>query len=144
MHGCLQRLNTMQISLWHQTRNRPMPLTSSVVWQMMARFCNFYNVKKVETWFKKGQCVSNRCKDLFKQKKYFAVVSTLSYTRFNWHCWNIHLSPFFKDPCNKIAQNTGTWQSSTQGTINTSPVAIQTNKTQITGKETPKTAILVQ
>ena len=26
LHACLQRLNTMQISLWHQTRNRPMPL----------------------------------------------------------------------------------------------------------------------
>ena len=49
LHACLQRLNTMQISLWHQTRNRPMPLTSLVMWQMMARFCNFYNVKKVKT-----------------------------------------------------------------------------------------------
>ena len=46
LNACLQRLNTMQISLWHQTRNRPMPLTSLVVWQMMARFRNFYNVKK--------------------------------------------------------------------------------------------------
>ena len=45
LHACLQRLNTMQISLWHQTRNRP----GSVVWQMMARFRNFYNVKKVTT-----------------------------------------------------------------------------------------------
>ena len=49
LHACLQRLNTMQISLWHQTRNRPTPLTRSVMWQMMARFCNFYNVKKVKT-----------------------------------------------------------------------------------------------
>ena len=32
--------------VWHQTRNRPMPLTSSVVWQIMARFRNFYNIKK--------------------------------------------------------------------------------------------------
>ena len=46
LHACLQRLNTMQISLWHQKKNRPMPLTSLVVWRMMARFCNFYNVKK--------------------------------------------------------------------------------------------------
>ena len=45
-------------------------LTRSVVLQMMARFRNFYNVKKVKTQFKKAQCVSNRCKDLFKQKKY--------------------------------------------------------------------------
>ena len=46
LHACLQRLNTMQISLWHQTKNRSMPLTSSVMLQMMARFRNFYNVKK--------------------------------------------------------------------------------------------------
>ena len=26
LHACLQRLNTLQISLWRQTRNRPMPL----------------------------------------------------------------------------------------------------------------------
>ena len=45
LHACLQRLNTMQISLWHQTRNRPMPLPSSVVWQIMARFHHFYNIK---------------------------------------------------------------------------------------------------
>ena len=71
-HACLQRLNMMQVSLWHQTRNRPMPLTSSVVWQMIARFCNFYNVKKV-----KVQCVLNRCKELSKPKKYFGVIGTL-------------------------------------------------------------------
>ena len=46
LHACLQRLNTMQISLWHQTRNRPIPLTSSVVWQMMTWFRIFYNLKK--------------------------------------------------------------------------------------------------
>ena len=50
LHACLQRLNTMQISLWHHTRNRPMPLTSSVMWQMMARFRNFYKEKKVKTY----------------------------------------------------------------------------------------------
>ena len=44
LHACLQRLNTMQISLWHQTMNRPMPFTTSVVWQMIARFRNFYNL----------------------------------------------------------------------------------------------------
>ena len=49
LHACLQRVNTMQISLWHQTRNRPMPFTSSVVWQMMARFRYFHNLKKVKT-----------------------------------------------------------------------------------------------
>ena len=44
LHACLQRLNTMQISLWRQTRNRPIPLTCSVVCQMMARFRNFYSL----------------------------------------------------------------------------------------------------
>ena len=33
LHACLQRLNTMQISLWRQTGNRPIPLTCSVVEQ---------------------------------------------------------------------------------------------------------------
>ena len=49
LHACLQRLNTMQISLWHRARNRPIPITSSVVWQMMARLRNFYNLKEVKT-----------------------------------------------------------------------------------------------
>ena len=44
---------------------------------MMARFRNFYSLKKVKTWFKKAQWVSNRCKDLFKQKEYFGVMGTL-------------------------------------------------------------------
>ena len=44
LHACLQRLNTMQISLWRQPRNRPIPLTSSVVQQMLARFRNFYSL----------------------------------------------------------------------------------------------------
>ena len=52
--ACLQRLNTMQISLWRQTRIRPMPLTSSVVWQMMARFRNFCNIKKSQDLVWKG------------------------------------------------------------------------------------------
>ena len=43
LHAYLQRHNMMQISLWHQIRNRPMPLTSLVVGQM-ARFCNFYSL----------------------------------------------------------------------------------------------------
>ena len=54
LHACLQRLNTMQISLWHQTRNRPMPLTSSVVWHIKARFRNFYNVEKSQDLVLKG------------------------------------------------------------------------------------------
>ena len=43
-HACFQRLNAMQIDLWRKTRTRPMPLTGSVVEQMMARFCIFYSL----------------------------------------------------------------------------------------------------
>ena len=38
---------------------------------MIVDFVTFTMQKKVETWFKKVQCVSNRCKDSFKQKKIF-------------------------------------------------------------------------
>ena len=34
----------IQISLWRPPRNRPIPLTCSVVQQMMARFRNFYSL----------------------------------------------------------------------------------------------------
>ena len=53
LHAYLQRNNIMQNSLWHQIRNRPMPLTCSVVEQMVARFCNFYSLKiRVKKWQK--------------------------------------------------------------------------------------------
>lgn len=45
LHTCFQRLNAMQISLWHQLWNRPKSLQSS----------------------------SNRCKEAFCQKEYFQV-----------------------------------------------------------------------
>ena len=41
LHACLQRLNAMQISLWRPPRNRPIPLTCSLLQQIMARFHNF-------------------------------------------------------------------------------------------------------
>ena len=56
-----------------------MPLTSSVMGQMMARFRNFYSLKKKSKFgCKKAQWVSNRCKDLFKQKIIWWVRCTLS------------------------------------------------------------------
>ena len=58
----------MQRSLWRQTRNRPIPPTCSVACKR-SRF----GLKRG----KKAQCVSNRCKDLFKRKKYFGVMGTL-------------------------------------------------------------------
>ena len=33
---------------------------------------------------KKAQCVSNRCKDLFKRKKYIGVMGTLTYIHTYW------------------------------------------------------------
>ena len=73
MHVYKAGLTAMQIGLWRKTRTRTMPLTGSVVEQMMARFHNFsLAYKKVKVKFKKAKCVSNRCKDSFKWKKYFA------------------------------------------------------------------------
>ena len=55
-----------------------MPLTGSVVEQMMARFRILFAYKKVKIKFKKAKCVSNRCNDLFKRKKYFGFRCTLN------------------------------------------------------------------
>ena len=49
-----------------------MPLASPVVQQMMVRFRNCYSLQKVKILFKKAQCLPNRCKDLFKGKKWGA------------------------------------------------------------------------
>ena len=54
-----------------------MPLTSSVMEQMMLDFITFIAYKKVQIKFKTAKCVSNRCKDLFKPKKYFGFRCTL-------------------------------------------------------------------
>ena len=48
-----------------------MPLTSSVVPQVMARFKTFTAYRTIKIQFKKEQCVSNRRKDLFERKKIF-------------------------------------------------------------------------
>ena len=47
-------LNTMQISLWRQTRNRPIPLSNTVVQQVMARFLTFTAHKKSQDLVLKG------------------------------------------------------------------------------------------
>ena len=41
-------------------------------------FLTFIAYKKVKIKFKKAKCVSNRCNDLFKQKKYFGFRCTLN------------------------------------------------------------------
>ena len=57
-----------------------MPLPGSVVEQMMLDFVSFIAYKKVKIKFKKAKCVSNRCNDLFQQKKYFGFRCTLKKT----------------------------------------------------------------
>ena len=71
LHACLQRLNTMQISLWRPSRNRTIPpyLLGRAKDDEKSRF----GLKRG----KKAHCVSNRCKDLFERKKYFGVRCTL-------------------------------------------------------------------
>ena len=68
LHGCSQRLNTMQISMWRQTRNRLILLTCSVVWQMMARFQNFYNLKKSRLSLKRGSAFRTGAKIYLSKK----------------------------------------------------------------------------
>ena len=66
----------MERSLWCQTRYRPIPLTCSVVQQMMARFRNLYILKKVKNLVKKGQKGAMRFKQVqifIWWKKYFGV-----------------------------------------------------------------------
>ena len=59
----LERLTAMQIRLWRQTRNKPMPLYSLLLQPIKnSRF----SLKR------------RRCKDLFKRKKYFGVRCTLT------------------------------------------------------------------
>ena len=73
-----------------------MPFTSSIVQQIMASrdFVTFTANKKVKLYFKKGQCVSNRCKDLFKRKTYFEVRCSLNVTN-NSCLYNIWVSLSF-------------------------------------------------
>ena len=55
-----------------------MPLTSLVMGQMMARLLQpIKSQDLVEKRRKKAQCVSNRCKNLFKRKKIGGVRCTL-------------------------------------------------------------------
>ena len=76
LHECLQRLTTMQILLWCHTRNRPMPLTSSVMEEMMARFCDFYSLKKSRFSLKRLRGFPTCAKIFFKRKKHFGVSCT--------------------------------------------------------------------
>ena len=56
----------MQRSLRHQSRNRPIPLTISVVDQMMARFHNLQPLKSQDLVLKGTVCFE-QVQDLFKQ-----------------------------------------------------------------------------
>ena len=60
----LRRRECMQRSLWRQPRNRPIPLTCSVVKQVMAIFRKFYSLWKVKIWVKKGQKGAMRFKQV--------------------------------------------------------------------------------
>ena len=51
-----------------------MPLMDSVVEQILwLDFVTFIAYKKVNIKFKRAKYVSNRCKDLFKQKQYLGL-----------------------------------------------------------------------
>ena len=62
LHGINSLWTCMQISLWRQIRNRPMPLTSSVVNQLITNF-------KLYCCSKKFQMLQRNVKSLLEQLK---------------------------------------------------------------------------
>ena len=55
----------------------PYPLLARSWNRSWSDFVTFAAFKKVKIQFKKARYVLNRCKDLFKRKKYFGVMRTL-------------------------------------------------------------------
>ena len=73
----------------------PCPLLARSWNRWRLDFVSFIAYKKVKIKFKKAKCVSDRCNDLFKRKKYFGFRCTLMVPRV------LHLDPVFstKTPC---------------------------------------------
>ena len=65
----------------------PYPLLARSCNRWWLDFVTFTAYKKVKIYFKKAQCVSNRCKHLFKRQKYFGVRCTLTTKPGYW--WSI-------------------------------------------------------
>ena len=59
----------------------PCPLLARPWNRWWLDFITFIANKKVKIMFRKAKCISNRCKDLFKRKKYFGFRCTLKYER---------------------------------------------------------------
>ena len=69
----------------------PCPLLARSWNRWWLGFVSFIAYKKVKIKFKKAKCVSNRCNDLFKRKKYFGFWCTLTNQNENWSPINIKM-----------------------------------------------------
>ena len=81
----------------------PCPLLARSWDRWWLDFVSFIAYKKVKIKFKKAKCVSNRCNDLFKRKKYFGfrctlililVLSPPAAGHINWWLWLLLSSKF--------------------------------------------------
>ena len=72
LHACLQRLNMMQISLWRQTRNRPMPLLARSCERWWLDFVTFTTQKKSRLSLKRRSAFPTGAK-IYLSKKIFWV-----------------------------------------------------------------------
>ena len=83
LHGINSFWTCMQISLWRQIGNRPMPLTSSVVNQLITNFKLYCCSKKFQMSQKNVQSLLEQLKVCIFAEIVFGVRCTLNS---NWSC----------------------------------------------------------
>lgn len=101
---CTFTINPMQCSLWCQMRNIPMPpvIWSWNKWCLACRKCQHF-IKKEKK--RKKQCISNRCKDTFSERK------MLSLLRLNFYMKSYNKVDVFSISPSSFAQHDVSLQS---------------------------------
>ena len=92
----------------------PYPLLARSWERWWLDFVSFIAHKKVKIKFKKAKCVSNRCNDLFKRKKYFGFRCTLKFPLCGFENWDIILRDWAKDNVQKRLEHWTGMRSSKQ------------------------------
>ena len=101
----------MQISLWRQLRNRPIPLTSSVVQQMMARFLTFTAYKKSRFSLKRCSAFQTGVKIYLSEKIFWCTLKRKPCTTNSpWCTFVAHDTELpMHSPTTLLAPPTQTW-----------------------------------
>ena len=73
LHACLQRLTTMQISPWRQTRSRTMPLLVRSYNSWWLDFVNLQPIKKSRFILRRDSAFPTDAKVYLSKKKFFAL-----------------------------------------------------------------------